>query len=133
VCDLGVGFRSNAHRKTGQALSATQAISWAAQDGHTSRTGAIPGGLGIGLLREFVLRNRGSLQIVSEDGYWLFDGKGEHSWELRQAFPGTFVNLRIMTNDEALYKAAGEAGELDAEEEGDIDIFGPSPKIEAHR
>ncbi len=133
VCDLGVGFRLNAHRKTGQALSATQAISWASQDGHTSRTGAIPGGLGLGLLREFVLRNRGSLQIVSEDGYWLFDARGEHSWELKQAFPGTFVNLRIMTNDESLYKAAGEvdAGVEEAAAEDDIDIFGPSPKIEA--
>lgn len=115
VSDLGAGFAANVQRKTGRQWTAIDAIEWASQEGHTTRTGNISGGLGLGLLCEFVTRNGGCLQVVSQDGFWEFNPQGVQKTVLDGRFPGTFVNLQIKTDDQTLYQEFGTAGDSEGE------------------
>lgn len=100
IADLGVGIRSNLLAKKNVNLSSEAAINWAMEGQNTTKTGAIPGGLGLKLLREFIKYNRGRIQVVSQEGYWeqLADASIKMN-ALSYAFPGTVVNMEINTAD----------------------------------
>ena len=66
IVDLGIGIRQNIKDKLDLDLSAEQAIKWATEDDNTTKTGSVPGGLGLKLLREFIIQNKGCIQIVSD-------------------------------------------------------------------
>lgn len=70
VVDTGVGFKEKVNHKFNRKLSAEQAIKWAVQDKNTTKD--ITGGLGLAMLKEFTDYNKGKIQIVSSDGYYLF-------------------------------------------------------------
>lgn len=98
LADLGVGFRHNVEARMGRKCSDEVAIEWATQPGHTTRTA--DGGYGLATLREFFARNRGRMQIVSQQGFWELDGESVRKNKLRYPFPGSFVNLEINTADQ---------------------------------
>jgi hypothetical protein len=79
------------------------------QEGHTTRKGKIPGGLGLKMLREFITRNQGRIQIVSDRGYWQLDAGQETLTRMEHAFPGTVVNIEINTADQASYRLRTES------------------------
>lgn len=114
VADLGIGIRKNIHKKRGLDLDPNSAIAWAMEAGNTTKTGPIPGGLGLKLLREFMVRNQGSLQIVSDRGYWALLGGKIQTQRLRNPYPGTVVNIEINTADTHSYVLASEvsAGDI---------------------
>lgn len=66
-------------------MTAVQAIKWAVQDRHTTKIG-ITGGIGLAFLKEFVTKNCGKMQIISDDGFYEFDGK----LETTNTFNGSF-------------------------------------------
>lgn len=108
VADLGIGIRENVLRKTNLRFSAEQAVAWAMEGVNTTKTDRIPGGLGLKLLREFIMMNHGRIQIASDSGYWeLRDGRVRTN-RLPSPFPGTVVNLEINTADEGAYCLASE-------------------------
>lgn len=117
VADLGVGFRANVESFLGQQMAAGEAITWALVEGHTTKRGPQPGGLGLAWLWEFVQHNGGELQIVSHADCWIGQPEGVSMVTLRHPFPGTIVTLHINTRDE------GSPGRLDAatvsDDEGD--------------
>lgn len=108
VADLGIGICSNIYERRGLTLSAEEAIIWALEGKNTTKTGPIPGGLGLKLLREFIVKNEGRIQIVSDKGYWeLSDGKVKTS-AFSEPFPGTIVNIEINTADAKSYRLVSE-------------------------
>lgn len=104
IVDLGIGIRQNLIEKIGLSLPADKAIQWAAEDNNTTKSGPIPGGLGLKLLREFIGINQGRVQIISDTGYreQAQDGRIISSIMLHQ-IPGTVVNIEINTLDTKSY------------------------------
>lgn len=90
-------------------ISAVQAIQWATSGNNTTRCGHTPGGLGLKLLRDFLKKNKGSIQIVSYDGFWEESQEGEKVATLGVPFEGTIVTIVFNTNDSHNYILKGEA------------------------
>ena len=60
------------------------------------------GGLGLKLLKEFIQRNNGRLEVYSHGGYALIDASGEHYEGIGSFFTGTVVNISL-NNDQKVY------------------------------
>ena len=110
VADLGIGMRANVSKHTGLDLTPEAAIAWAMEGTNTTRSpdGRTPGGLGLKLIRDFISLNGGSIQIVSDEGYWSFHRGQVESRRLRGAFPGTVVNIEVNTADQQSYVLTSE-------------------------
>lgn len=108
IVDLGIGIRENVRRNTGLNFSASRAIAWAMEGKNTTKRGRIPGGLGLKLLREFIEKNDGRIQIVSDRGYWEFSDKQIVQSEFSAEFPGTAVNIEFNMMDTKSYRLSSE-------------------------
>jgi hypothetical protein len=109
IADLGIGIRSNLLKKRGLDLPAVDAINWAMEGRNTTKTGPIPGGLGLKLLSEFIRLNQGRIQVVSETGYWEQRSDGSVDTQVFSSpFPGTVVNIEINTADPNSYILSSE-------------------------
>jgi hypothetical protein len=102
ITDTGMGFKNKINKRFGTALSSTQAIKWAVTDGHSTKVG-VSGGIGLALLKEFIQKNNGKIQIVSDDGFYQFNSAGEQIQRFPWPFPGTIVNVQFRTDDTASY------------------------------
>ncbi len=108
VVDLGDGIRRTILERRGLDLPAEEAINWALEGKNTTKAGPIPGGLGLKLLREFIVKNEGRIQIVSDSGYWeLYNGKVTTK-SFADPFPGTVVTIEINTADSKSYRLVSE-------------------------
>lgn len=98
IVDLGIGFHKNIERKIGLQLCPQDAIVWAMKEDQTSKQGGtVPGGLGLKMIKEFIEKNDGRMQILTYDGYWEF-AKGRTTINtFNDEFPGTIVNIEINT------------------------------------
>ncbi len=104
IADSGVGIRENVRKYTGKGkLNSCKAIEWAMREGHTTKTGKQPGGLGLKLIKDFIQMNKGKLQIVSRFGYYEFSSDGEFIKKMNHDFPGTCLNIEINTEDTSSY------------------------------
>lgn len=108
IADAGIGIRRKIRKELNHAMNSDKAILWALEEGHTTRKGDVPGGLGLKLLREFVAMNGGRIQIVSDRGYWECNGGKETVTRFEHPFPGTVVNLEINTADTQSYCLSSE-------------------------
>ena len=113
IADLGIGIREVVLKKKALALSAPKAIQWATEDANTTKTGNIPGGLGLKLLREFITKNGGCLRIVSDSGAWELTQEKTGIHRFTESFPGTVVNIQINTADTDSYCLASEVSNAD--------------------
>lgn len=102
IADLGVGIRHNVERFLNRPHPDCTSIDWALAEGHTTK-GRL-GGLGLTLLWEWIQRNEGSLQIVSQFDYWEGSSREVKRLQLPHSFPGTVVTLHINTWDEKSYE-----------------------------
>jgi hypothetical protein len=109
VVDFGVGIPHNVRdfRKI-HNLPAEQALQWAFQEGTTTRTGNVTGGIGLDYLKKFVHINKGKLQILSHDGCATIDEKQEVYENKQTFFGGTLVNITLLC-DESYYTLGFEA------------------------
>lgn len=80
------------------------AIDWAMQPNNSARTGDIPGGLGLAILKEFIKMNGGRLTICSNGGYWEMRGENVTKSPIRHVFPGTVATVEINTSDVRSYQ-----------------------------
>lgn len=113
VSDLGIGMRQRILENIGLTLSPEAAINWATEGRNTTKLGPVPGGLGLKLLCEFIDLNGGSIQIVSDAGYWLRKNRQISTARLNYTFPGTAVIIEINTADLNTYKLASELSMAD--------------------
>lgn len=107
IVDTGIGFKRKVNDRFGSNLSSIKAIEWATKDMHTTKIG-VTGGIGLALLKEFIEKNGGKMQIISDDGFYQFGRQGEEMQLFKGYFPGTIVNLQFRTNDNSSYVLKGE-------------------------
>lgn len=107
IVDTGIGFKRKINERFDSNLSSIQAIEWATKDRNTTKIN-VSGGIGLALLKEFIAKNGGKMQIISGDGFYQFDSYGEQKQLFRGAFPGTIVNLQFRTNDNSSYMLKDE-------------------------
>jgi signal transduction histidine kinase len=108
IADIGIGMRERIRRKHNQELAPEQAICWAMSGTNTTKTGSVPGGNGLKLLREFIELNGGKIHIASDRGYWEFSEGKVSVCAMEYPFPGTVVNIEINTADAKSYRLASE-------------------------
>ncbi len=75
---------------------------------NTTKSGPVPGGLGLKLLQEFVRKNNGSIIIASGQGYWELRQNRKTLRHLELPFPGTVVNIELNTADTSAYYLTSE-------------------------
>jgi len=110
ISDAGIGIRQNVRRHLQDGnISSIEAIKWALKEGNTTKSGNKPGGMGLKLLKDFILINGGKIQIASRQGFYQFAGGNEEFIKLASDFPGTTVNLEINTKDDHIYQLISEA------------------------
>ncbi len=107
ISDNGIGFKNKINRTFQSNLNATQAINWAIQDGHSTKTD-IPGGIGLAILKDFITLNKGMLQIVSNEGFYEMNEQGESLNVFQDPFPGTVVTVEFRTDDPHSYSLDSE-------------------------
>jgi len=79
------------------------AIDWAMEMNNSARQGDIPGGLGLGILKDFVSMNGGCLLVCSHSGYWESRNGRIIKRRISAPYPGTVVSLEINTSDTKSY------------------------------
>jgi hypothetical protein len=108
IVDMGKTIKANVNDYLKTNLTGCDAIQWALVDGNTTKTGNVPGGLGLSIIFEFIKLNKGKVQIVSADGYWEYR-KGETEYKLfENPFPGTIVNIEFNLDDSDYYQLVEE-------------------------
>ncbi|KFL33151.1 MULTISPECIES: hypothetical protein [unclassified Sulfurospirillum] len=118
IVDNGVTIKTNVNRylfkqfiknrstteklfgKKFQSLRGDEAIQWALQDTH-STTGK--GGLGLSLLMDFIKISEGSIEIISNDGYYSIKDGIEVSKTLESSFEGTLISIELNTQSNQYY------------------------------
>lgn len=108
ISDMGQTIRKNVNGFLREKKNGATAIEWAVQEGHTTKTGLVPGGLGISLIRDFLKLNEGGIEIVSSNGYWHEERGTVTSETLKSNFLGTIVNLKFNLADQKSYILASE-------------------------
>lgn len=108
IVDSGIGFSGVINPTKNENFTSPQAIDWAMKDGHTTRMGDIPGGLGLKILKELIVHNGGALTIVSLDGFWVLREGRIRKGHISSPFPGTAVTVEINTNDSCKYQLNDE-------------------------
>ncbi|OAG75768.1 hypothetical protein Amal_02867 [Acetobacter malorum] len=103
LVDLGLGFQRVINDIRQMKLDPSEAINWAMMGSNTTRSGDIPGGLGLKILKDFVKLNGGKLTIVSHSGHWQLSANATRKSLLKTPFPGTAVTLEINTSDNNKY------------------------------
>jgi hypothetical protein len=108
LADLGMGIPENLRRMIRLDKVDEEAIDWAMTGHNTTKSGAIPGGLGLKLLRKFITLNEGRIQIVSGCGYWELKAGSLNLRHFQHPFPGTVVNIEFNTADTKSYRLSRE-------------------------
>ncbi|NJD53458.1 MAG: ATP-binding protein [Candidatus Methanoperedens sp.] len=108
IVDLGIGFHGNINKIMNLDLSPEEAIVWAMEENKTTKRGGVPGGLGLKLIKEFIEKNKGKMQIVTYNGYWEFSNGKTNLKKFVSDFPGTAVNIEINTADSTFYYLESE-------------------------
>jgi len=109
IVDMGVSIKKNVNDFLKEELSAADSIKWAVEYGNTTKTGLKPGGLGLDVIRNFISKNNGKIQIVSDNGYWEFNRNYIHTDNFLKPFPGTIVNIEFNLDDNSHYIAKEES------------------------
>ena len=114
IADAGIGIRDNVRKYLKKPkLTSRSAIEWALVEGNTTKTGKQPGGLGLKLIKEFIKKNSGKIQIVSRFGYYEFQHGDDSFLRMDHDFPGTIVNIEINTNDIKSYRLSSDLRRAD--------------------
>jgi len=107
IVDTGIGFKNRVNQRFNKNLSSVQSIKWALIDGNSTKLN-ISGGIGLAILREFIKKNNGIIQIISDDGFYQLDSNREQTSFFSGAYPGTVINMQFKTNDVTSYALMSE-------------------------
>ena len=112
VVDFGIGIPNSVRTlPENAAMTATEALKWAFEPGHSTKQNGIRRGEGLHLLQEFVQKNHGNLMIFSNDGYVDIGDNGVKYENICTNFSGTLVNIDFRC-DEKYYCLASEVPQL---------------------
>lgn len=102
IVDMGIGIVQNVNRFLDKKLSPGEAINWAIQKQNSTREGE-PGGLGLALLKELILKSNGRLEVISNNGYYFIENQKESYKTLDVEFEGTLINIEFNINDKKYF------------------------------
>jgi hypothetical protein len=108
IANLGTTIQQNVSNFLRSNLTAAEAIQWALQEGNTTRTGPIPGGLGLSILKQFLKLNQGRAHIYSGGGCWTQSGAIETFADSANDFGGTMVVVEFNLSDSTSYRLSTE-------------------------
>ena len=108
IVDMGKTIKANVNEFLSENLTGAEAIEWALEYGHTTKTGNISGGLGLDIIQEFIKLNNGKIQIISSEGYWEFRRGETKKILFDNFFPGTIANLEFNLDDQSIYQLKEE-------------------------
>lgn len=103
IVDMGKTIKNNVNEYLNMSLSGSDAIEWALQSGHTTKTGDVSGGLGLDIIFEFIKLNKGRIQIVSSDGFLEYYNNKMGKKLFDNPFHGTIANIEFNLNDKDSY------------------------------
>lgn len=103
ISDGGRGIQGSLSAAGKNFAAPEDAIDWAMEMNNSARQGDIPGGLGLGILKEFIGMNGGCLLVCSHHGYWEYRNGTIKKKRIASQYPGTVVSLEINTSDTNLY------------------------------
>lgn len=110
LVDFGEGIPNSVRNfKKNKDIDASDAMEWAFKRGNTTKLGEnhTPRGLGLDLLKNFVILNDGELEIFSHEGYTYINKVKEIHKKIDYYFGGTLVTITLKT-DESYYCLASE-------------------------
>ncbi|MEQ6121630.1 hypothetical protein [Reichenbachiella sp. MALMAid0571] len=113
IVDLGRTIKKNVADYLNSPIDGVDAIKWAVTEGHTTKQGSHPGGLGLKVIMEFLKINNGKMQIVSSDGYWELVRNEISFMSYVNSFPGTLINLEFNLDDKEAYYDIQEGLSID--------------------
>ncbi|MCP9200552.1 hypothetical protein MKO06_11575 [Gramella sp. GC03-9] len=113
IVDTGKTIINNVLSFLKKELSSSECIEWAMETGNTTKIGNTPGGLGLGLIMEFINLNKGKIQIVSSNGFWELRESKMEKYDLNFSFPGTIANLEFNLQEDKIYSFANETPDMD--------------------
>jgi hypothetical protein len=103
IVDMGKTIKYNVNQYLSQDFSGADAIEWAIQSGHTTKTGEVSGGLGLDIIFEFIKLNKGKIQIVSSDGFLEYHHGNIEKKTFNKPFLGTIANIEFNLDDKDSY------------------------------
>jgi len=106
--DLGRTIKANVNEYLKVQMTGNKTILWALDEGNTTKTGNEPGGLGLKLLQSLINYNKGSLQIVSADGFVELKNNVFREHSIKDYFPGTIVTIKLLLGDSNFYCITNE-------------------------
>lgn len=112
IVDLGNTILKNVcdFYKGKKIFTGSEAIDWAIQYGNSTKINTT-GGLGLDVIKEFIILNNGKIQIVSANGYWELKQGSITTSSLSSplTFPGTIVNIEFNIADTSIYSLKSES------------------------
>lgn len=106
VIDFGIGIPGSVRdylKDIGEdyQISDERALQMAFHEGFSTKPK--PGGMGLKLLKEFVQKNEGRLDIYSHSGHAIVDVNGEQYQKMESFFKGTVVNISLKRDQKFYY------------------------------
>lgn len=95
VCDGGKGFLEVVKKVQPNFTSDVQAIQWAMEENNTTRSGDIPGGLGLSVIQDFAETFNAEITLASRGGFWKKRGRRVIQRDLPKQFPGTLLEISV--------------------------------------
>ena len=113
IVDKGITIKENVIKYLqNNEMTSAETIEWAMKSGNTTKMSNIPGGLGLGIIFEFIQKNNGKIHIVSSDGYYEYNNNSIIKNKLKNSFEGTMVNLSFNLSDTKHYSLIEEEKSL---------------------
>ncbi len=108
IYDGGIGIAQRVRNHVPDIGTDEDAVEWALKRGNSTRGSSSPSGLGLSLLREFLLVNNGEFRVYC-NGIGLRQTREMKGFTaLPVAMQGTLIDLRIREDPDTLYIYAGE-------------------------
>jgi len=103
IIDYGIGISKNIRRffkkKLGQNISSGEALLKAFQERFTTKENA--SGLGLKIIKDFVLQNESKISIFCNDVFYQYDGKANaetrYQLKVKKGFGGTYIIIDFDT------------------------------------
>jgi hypothetical protein len=103
IVDFGVGIPFNVRKfLKNETLEAHKCIEWALEPGASTKASVdnVSRGLGFQVLIEYIqTKNKGRLQLLSENGYAVVHPRGKKTYRIDSSFKGTIVNITFQCDD----------------------------------
>lgn len=105
IVDIGetVEYNVNTYHNSHNLTVPNNTLLWAMEEGNSTSFTQKPRGIGLSLIKDFVMLNKGEFYIFSHDDTYEFRHTKERFKKLNYPFPGTTVTIGFNLRDDAVY------------------------------